>query len=247
MNGSVEAGARRRSRAQTVFSSARTIRAPKLTLQPPLKMDKPLKMDGLKMLGMIPRASIPAAFFDPQYRGVYEHMKYGNEKTSRNYKRVMIPQMSDATICKFVEQIGEVIMPSGHLFLWVDKFHLCTNYKDWFCTSDLQVVDMMTWSKEKIGLGYRTRHMTEFLVVLQKEPKRAKGVWRLRDIPDLWKEKVAVPSKYHHPKPVQLQAKLIEAVTNKGDVVIDPAAGTFSVMDACRQTGRHFIGCDLVI
>lgn len=235
----------RRVSTQTVFSSSRTIRAPKITLPASLKMDKPLKMDGLKMLSKIPGGTIPAAFFDPQYRGVYEHMQYGNEKTSRNYKRVLIPQMTDEVISKFVTQLAEVIIPSGHLFLWVDKFHLCTNYREWFSDTPLDVVDMMTWSKEKIGLGYRTRHMTEFLVVLQKQPKRAKDVWRLHDIPDLWKEKAAVQPTYHHPKPIRLQARLIEAVTNKGDVVVDPAAGTFSVMDACWQTGRHFLGCDV--
>lgn len=246
MAGAASKSSRHGSRTKTVFSSARTIHAPKLTLPTSLKLDKPLKMDGLRMLRKVPNESIPAAFFDPQYRGVYEYMKYGNEKTSRNCGRVLIPQMDDKLICEFVERLGEVIMPSGHLFLWVDKFHLCTNYRNWFCSSALQVVDMMTWSKEKIGLGYRTRHMTEFLVVLQKHPTRAKNVWRLRDIPDLWKEKVAVPSKYNHPKPIRLQARLIEAVTNKGDVVVDPAAGTFSVMAACQQTGRRFLGCDLV-
>ena len=44
---------------------------------------------------------------------------------------------------------------------------------------------------------------------------------------------------------VQLQAQLIEAVTNPGDLVVDPAAGTYSVLEACQQTGREFLGCDL--
>ena len=29
------------------------------------------------------------------------------------------------------------------------------------------------------------------------------------------------------------------------DIVIDPAAGSFSVMEACRHTGRRFLGCDI--
>ena len=48
-----------------------------------------------------------------------------------------------------------------------------------------------------------------------------------------------------HPKPVNLQARLIEAVTVPGDVVLDPAAGSYSVMTAAHQVGRQFLGCDI--
>lgn len=77
--------------------------------------------------------------------------------------------------------------------MWLDKFHLCTNFREWFKDTCLHSVDLITWNKEKIGLGYRARHMSEFLLVLQKEPKRAKGVWSLRDIPDVWCEKALPP------------------------------------------------------
>ena len=40
-------------------------------------------------------------------------------------------------------------------------------------------------------------------------------------------------------------AAQIDVATTEGDLVIDPAAGTFSVLDACRQKGRVFLGCDL--
>jgi site-specific DNA-methyltransferase (adenine-specific) len=38
---------------------------------------------------------------------------------------------------------------------------------------------------------------------------------------------------------------LIGAVTQPGDLVVDPAAGSFVVMRAADQLGRNFIGCDL--
>ena len=91
----------------------------------------------------------------------------------------------------------------------------------------LSVVDMLTWNKGKIGMGYRTRRMGEHLVILQKDPKRAKGVWKLHDIPDVWHEKVT-RNGHTHTKPLDLQTKLIKAVSNPGDLVIDPAAGSFT-------------------
>ena len=46
-------------------------------------------------------------------------------------------------------------------------------------------------------------------------------------------------------KPAGLVTRLIAATTEPGDLVVDPAAGSFVVMHAARQLGREFIGCDL--
>ncbi len=226
-----------------VFSNVRTVECPPLALPASLPLNERIKMDGLELLGMLDDNTIPAAFFDPQFRGVYDKMKYGNEDTSRNHVRVKLPQMSEEIITKFTNEIGRVLIPSGHLFLWMDKFHLCTDFRNWINGTTLSVVDMLTWDKGRMGLGYRTRHQTEFCVIIQKEPRRAKGVWTIRNIPDVWREKI---KKTHpHNKPIRLQGELIAATTSPGDLVIDPAAGSFSVMHACREQGRNFLGCDI--
>ena len=203
-----------------------------------------LKLDGLELLGRLPSSAIPAAFFDPQYRGVLDHLAYGNEGETRGKARAALPQMGDQLIAQFIRELDRVLTASGHLFLWMDKFHLCTGFRDWLVDTSLDVVDMITWDKKKIGMGYRTRRKSEHLVVLQKAPRRAKGVWRVHTIPDVWSESVP-HQKGVHPKPVGLQAALIGAVTDPGDVVVDPAAGTFSVLDACLQSDRLFLGCDI--
>ena len=93
-------------------------------------------------------------------------------------------------------------------------------------------------------MGYRTRRRAEYCVVLQKKPRRAKGVWKVHNIADIVLEKV--DRKAHpHAKPVGLQAALMSAVSNEGDFVIDPAAGSFTVLEAARQCGRTFLGCDI--
>ena len=127
----------------------------------------------------------------------------------------------------------------------MDKFHLCTGFSNWLDGTKFDVVDMITWYKGRIGMGYRSRRTSEHLVVLQKQPRRAKGVWKIHNIPDVWHEEVKRNSGHTHKKPVRLQGELIAAVSNPDDIVIDPAAGSFSVLDACRDKGRNFLGCDL--
>ena len=111
--------------AGTVFSSHRTVEAPPLELPVALKPNTRLKMDGKKFLSLLPESAIPVAFFDPQYRGVLEKLSYGNEGENRGKRRAALEQMTEKLIAQFIRGIDKALIPSGHLFLWVDKFHLC--------------------------------------------------------------------------------------------------------------------------
>lgn len=152
--------------------------------------------------------------------------------------------MDDDLIRKIITGIHRALIDTGHLFLWMDKYHLCTGIQKWINGSKLEIVDLITWNKERMGMGYRSRRISEYLIVLQKPPRRAKGIWKNHSIPDFW---IGKEERKDHPhrKPIDLQGELIDAVSNEGDVVIDPAAGSFSVMEACRIRNRNFLGCDI--
>ena len=141
----------------SVFSPVRDVVMPELELPARLKLNAELKMDGLEFLGLLPSDKFPVAFLDPQYRGLLDKMSYGNEGRSRSKARCSLPQMDENTIGAFVRGIDRVLMPSGHLFLWMDKFHLCTGFETWRERTNLEVVDLVTWDKGRIGMGYRTR------------------------------------------------------------------------------------------
>ncbi len=228
----------------TVFSGQRTVHAPQLVLSDSLKPNTRLKMDGLEFLAKLQADAIPVAFFDPQYRGVLEKLAYGNEGKDRSKRRCALEQMNEAVIGRFVRGIDRALIPSGHLFLWVDKFHLCQGVHRWLGGTSLDIVDLVTWDKGTFGMGYRTRRRAEYCIVLQKQPRKAKGVWRIHNIPDVIQEQ-ASQRDHPHAKPVDLQGELMAAVSHEGDFVIDPAAGSFSVLKAAKNRHRRFLGCDL--
>lgn len=209
-------------------------------------LNQPLNICGLSLLSRLEDSSISLAFFDPQYRGVLDKMKYGNEG-ERQKGRAELVQMSEETIIAFIVEIHRVLKSSSYLMLWIDKFHLCEGVQKWLTNTSFQSVDLITWDKGKMGMGYRTRRQSEYLLVLQKKPIKAKGTWNLHNIRDVWNEKLSQEEiKLHpHSKPKGLQKALITSCTQKGDIVLDPAAGSFSVFECCKELDRNFIGTNL--
>lgn len=210
-------------------------------------LNQKLDICGLQLLSQIPDIAISLAFFDPQYRGVLDKLGYGNEGARQN-GRCNLHQMQESTIIEFIKEIHRVLKPSSYLMLWIDKFHLCEGVKDWFIDTTFKIVDLITWDKQKMGMGYRTRRQSEYLLILQKQPIKAKGTWNLHNIRDVWSEKIPSDlSKLHpHVKPHDLQKNLILSCTKEGDIVLDPASGSFSVLECCKATNRNFIGTNLI-
>lgn len=208
-------------------------------------LDRRNKADGLKLLRATPSNYSKLIFFDPQHREVLDYLKLGNEG-ARQKGRVKLPQMATENIKQLGEEIVRVLKPSGYAATWIDKFILCNGLAQSFYGDELQIVDMITWNKGKIGMGHRSRRKGEYLIFLQKPPILAKHTWRRKPcIGDIWDEKIT--DRVHvHQKPHGLQKALIEAITNKGDVVMCPTAGSFSVMYAAHACGRHFLGCDIL-
>jgi site-specific DNA-methyltransferase (adenine-specific) len=203
------------------------------------------RMNGVTFLLSLRDEEAALAIFDPQYRGVLDQLALGNEG-SRQKERAKLPQMTDDDVAFFVEQVARVLRPSGHLMLWLDKFSIGSGHhlRYFHRTPGLQIVDLIHWNKMRFGMGRRARCVSEYLLIAQKRPTLAKRVWTDNSMRDSWAESVD-PAIHPHAKPFALTERLIRATTKAGDLVIDPAAGGYGVLEACRLTGREFAGCDL--
>ena len=49
------------------------------------------------------------------------------------------------------------LIPTGHLFLWMDKYELVNGFREWLHDNQLAIVDLIVWNKKRLGMGYRTR------------------------------------------------------------------------------------------
>ena len=144
--------------------------------------DVALRGDALRtLLRSLPDGCTPLVFFDPQYRGVLEKLKYGNEG-ARQKGRFALPAMTDDYIDQCCREAARLLAPSAYLLRWSDTFHLCEG--DHRRIADvLKCVDLIDWDNLRPGNGYRTRRRGDYLLVLQKPPLRAKATWRDHGIP----------------------------------------------------------------
>jgi site-specific DNA-methyltransferase (adenine-specific) len=242
----------RRPAAPVLKQESKATHDPKLCSPiPAYPLDTMNKADGLDLLRGTPDEYTKLVIFDPQYRHVMDHLKFGNEG-ERQKQRAKLPQQSNLEISQFGAEIVRVLKPGGYVMLWCDKFILCEGIAPEFFQDQLKLVDLVTWNKCKMGMGKRTRRVAEYAIFFQKAPHviRTKKLvtWRTQPvIRDVWDEKIGSKDKIHgHQKPFGLQKAVIEATTDPGDVVIDPVAGSFSVMHAAHACGRRFLGGDIL-
>jgi site-specific DNA-methyltransferase (adenine-specific) len=184
------------------------------------------------LLRSLPDCSTPLVFFDPQHRDTLDRLAYGNEG-ERQKGRALLPAMTSDYVDACCREAARVLRPSGYMLQWVDTFRLCEAYH--LRIADvLKCVDLIAWDSQRIGNGYRSRRRGDYLLVLQKPPLAAKSTWCDHSIPNRWPEKVD-RTLHPHIKPIGLITKLIGAVTRPGDLVVDPAAGSFVIMAARLQ------------
>jgi site-specific DNA-methyltransferase (adenine-specific) len=199
--------------------------------------------DALDLLRSLPDACTPLVHFDPQYRGTLDRQRYGNEG-ARQSARCALPQMPEEYIDACIREAARVLVPSGYMLLWADTFNLLEGHH--LRLADVfKCVDLISWDSERFGMGYRTRRCGGYLIVLQRPPVRAKATWHDHRIRDRWREKIDRAAYPHpHAKPIGLISRLIDATTQRGALVVDPAAGGFTALNAARNLERRFIGCD---
>ena len=193
----------------------------------------------MELLTNLKESSVSLVFFDPQYEPVKNVL-------SLNYH---LYSQSDYQILRILEQIERVLKPSSFCLLWVNKTLLGNDRIPlWLLkTPSLKIVDFLVWHKKNtLGLGSWLRSNAEFCFLIQKFPQTGKR-FKNRSFGNVWEEKVISVSKRKHPhqKPANLIKALIEATTEKGDLIVDPCAGSFVVLEVCQELKRKFLGCDL--
>ncbi|MBQ7189077.1 MAG: site-specific DNA-methyltransferase [Kiritimatiellae bacterium] len=104
-------------------------------------------------------------------------------------------------------------------------------------------IDQILQERARNALGrcsYKRNEAGEVVLAKEKKGVPLSDVWNIPYLNPKAKERCGYPTQ----KPVALLQRIIELVTDKGDVVVDPFCGSGTTCVAAKSLSRHFYGID---
>lgn len=203
--------------------------------------------DAINFLQNLPSASVDIIVTDPAYSGMNQRLKLGRGKIIGKYadkgkegaKWFEEFHDTEENYKTFLKECYRVLKNNRHIYIMFDSFSLLSLaplVRDVF-----EVKNVLCWDKANIGLGHYFRRRHEFILFASKGKKHLNS----KNIPDVWKIKRVVASKYPTQKPTEVFELMLKGSADKDFVVCDPFLGSGSSAIAAIKTGCKFLGCDI--
>ena len=139
-------------------------------------------------------------------------------------------------------QIKRVMKSDAHMYVFC-SWHKVEVFKNEL-RKHFNIKNILIWNKGGGGMGdlegdYSPQYYMIIYCSNGKKPLNGKRTGSVIETPKTLNE--------NHPteKPVALIRYLVEKSTEKGDLVLDTFAGSFSTLQACKQTGRNCISFEI--
>ncbi len=134
-----------------------------------------------------------------------------------------------------------MLRDGGHILSFID-WRQWPNLVGAIESLNLRVNGMIVWDKMHFGMGQGFRNQHELIL------HASKGVGIMADngTPNVLRYRREEAKDHPSPKPVELCKALVSAVTEPGDLVLDPFMGTGPIARACYELGRRYIGVETI-
>jgi len=203
--------------------------------------------DAISFLKNLPALSVDVIITDPAYSGMNQKLKLGSGKIigkyseagKRNAKWFEEFHDTEENYKTFLKECYRVLKNNRHIYIMFDSYSLLTLapvVRDVF-----EVKNLLCWDKVNIGLGHYFRRRHEFIMFASK----GKRPLNSKSIPDVWKIKRVVSSKYPTQKPTEVFELMLKGSAEKDFVVCDPFLGSGSAAIASIKANCKFLGCDI--
>jgi site-specific DNA-methyltransferase (adenine-specific) len=176
--------------------------------------------------------SIDLVVTDPPYG-----MKFQSNHRKVKHKSIQNDDNLD-WLGGWCKELKRVCKDEAHLYVFC-SWHNVDIFKQELCAY-FQIKNILIWEKNNTGMGdlegdYAPKY--EMIIFCSNGTKKLNGE---RDA-NILKAKRTGNENHPTEKPVNLISYLIEKSSNKGDLVLDTFAGSFSTAQACKQKERNFI------
>ena len=160
-------------------------------------------------------------------------------------------------LVKFLENSAASSSDGALIYVFMDRRHLL-ELQLAARSAGLDIVDLCIWDKMSGGMGsfYRSQHEPVFVFRAGQAPHRNNvelgrhgryrtNVWQYRGLSSFGRGRGEMLALHPTVKPVVLIVDAIKDCTRRGDIVLDPFAGSGSTIIAAQKAGRIGYGIEL--
>lgn len=210
--------------------------------------------DCLDILPQIPSNSIDLIATDPPYNigDSNKLTKSGNKIRTNKESWGEWDSMDEKEYLEWIErnikEFYRVLKDSGSLVMFFDKFNI-TYLRDMGVKIGFHPVNFYALFKRNPLPNFRKNGFTsgfELGMIFNKNKSKKKWNFLKQNEMQNYFVYTIGQKETNHPteKPVQAFKRLIQIFTDKGDIVLDPFAGSGTTLVAAKSLGRNFIGVE---
>jgi len=195
-----------------------------------------------------PNISQPTGILQRKGQAVSDGSKIGNKWIKKNgdipcaIKNGKMFEYNDLEFEEWLPDLYRVLKQGTHCYIMINSRNLSELQHK---AEDVGFIfqNLLVWNKGNLTPNRYYMQGAEFILMLSKRPAR--------DIHNMGTSNIiSVPNavgKKEHPtqKPEQLLKVFIENSSNKGDIVLDPFAGSGSTISTCINLYRQYIGIEI--
>lgn len=195
-----------------------------------IELNKIYQGDCIELLQKVPNNSVDCIITDPPYGIKYHSGYYKNGNPHREIT-------NDDTLFIPLNELWKILKPTGCMFVF---------YSHKVPLVDKRVKNVIIWVKNNWTAGDLYGDFGNQYECIAFMPKKDFKLKFKRYTNIMQFDRVS-PNKLKHPtqKPLNLIRTLIQASTKKGDIILDPFAGSGTTLVASKQMNRKFIGMEL--
>lgn len=206
--------------------------------------------DTLNVLGDLPLDPIAALVTDPPYSSgnLPESMKQKAAPRLRGWTwEDKVMETDQLSTLGFIYLMRAVLVEArlrlsdgGSVCVFID-------WRNWgnlvgaVESAGYRVDNMVVWDKRTIGMGNGFRNQHELVLYGSLGTPRVIS----KSVPNVIGANREDNELHQSPKPLPLMSRLLEVVSDVGDVVLDPFAGSGSTLVAAKNLGRKAIGIEI--
>lgn len=162
-------------------------------------------------------------------------------------KKGKVFEFNSVNIEDYLHELYRVLKDGTHCYIMCNHVNL-THFLKVIDDSKFHFIKCLIWQKGNLIMGTKYMNAFEYILFMSKGKNRNVndcGIPDILSVPNIKTKDIGGGNIHDSEKPVRLMEILITQSSNKGDIVLDPFAGSGSTLLACINKNRKYIGWEI--